>query len=782
MQSIDTMKTITENKVLSKLISLIFVIGLLSLSACNPKLEAPELDNAPDQVYTQDVVIAVLSFNNAGGEKITNCSAASLPTGLSVAKTADSKTCEITGTPTVVQAATTHTITATNTTGSDTATVSIEVKAPVPPLVLPALDNASAQVYTKDAVIATLAFNNTGGEELINCSVDSLPAGLSVAKSADSKTCEVTGTPTTVQAVATHTITATNAAGSDTATVSIEVKAPVPPLALPVLANATAQIYTKDAAIVTLVFNNTGGEELTNCSVDSLPTGLSVAKSADDKTCEITGTPTEVQVATTHTVTVTNATGSDFASVDIEVNVLQNKNWGSAIEISKDSQTENILTIQSDIDAKGNAIVVWQETLPPAAAVANFGVFQSIKVSRYNALEDTWSVAIDLEGGITTSEKKVQNVQPDIAMNAKGDAIAVWVHYEDHYKLSENKRYVKSLMVKHYSSTTNQWGDAGILYSTSVEIDLNARGRIISPKIALNEDGSAIIVWSQQERGGGDNSIYTITYTPGNGWVNRKLHTVIDYGNSERADVGIDSEGNAILAWIQKDIVSINGVPELFASLYTSNTSTWSSPERMSPMGDRVFETQVLLDSQSNATVLWPGSGQISGIFTKRHDVGTGIWGTVNKLNVSSNLQATRPSMAMDGSDNIIATWMRSGDIISSQYSAIDDNWSAPEIAVGMIRNYQLSVDQQGNAMLIWRSYSDNARVNTPYSKRYKAGIGWDSEVTELETSINRGNSFLMQLLNTDNGDYIAIWRDEKRVLVDSNFVTTYSIRAAHYK
>ena len=83
-------------------------------------LAAPTLANASAQTYTTTTAIAALSFTNSGGGSLTSCSADLLPTGLSVAVSSDSSTCEIAGIPTAVQAATTHTITATNSTGTDT--------------------------------------------------------------------------------------------------------------------------------------------------------------------------------------------------------------------------------------------------------------------------------------------------------------------------------------------------------------------------------------------------------------------------------------------------------------------------------------------------------------------------------------------------------------------------------------------------------------------------------------------------------------------------------------
>ena len=86
----------------------------------------------------------------------------------------------------------------------------------------PALSDAIAQVYTKDTAIVDLTFSNTGGA-VTTCSVEpTLPAGLTVAK--DGATCKISGTPTEVISLIEYTVTGSNASGSDTATVSIEVK------------------------------------------------------------------------------------------------------------------------------------------------------------------------------------------------------------------------------------------------------------------------------------------------------------------------------------------------------------------------------------------------------------------------------------------------------------------------------------------------------------------------------------------------------------------------------
>jgi len=185
----------------------------------------------------------------------------------------------------------------------------------VVPLSVPNIEDVPSQTYTKDSAITTLVFSNTGGA-ITSCRVSpTLPIGLSVGVNND--TCEITGTPTVVTAEATYTVTGSNALEvSDTASVEITVN-PIP-IADPNIENATSQTYTKDSAITTLVFSNTGGA-ITSCRVSpTLPIGLSVGVNND--TCEITGTPTVVTAQATYTVTGSNALEvSDTASVEITV-------------------------------------------------------------------------------------------------------------------------------------------------------------------------------------------------------------------------------------------------------------------------------------------------------------------------------------------------------------------------------------------------------------------------------------------------------------------------------
>jgi hypothetical protein len=85
---------------------------------------------------------------------------------------------------------------------------------------------------------------------------------------------------------------------------------------IPIIADVESLVITTGEAIAIVSFNNTGGD-ITSCSITpALPVGLSLSISD----CSITGTATVAQILTPYTITATNATGSDTASISIKVN------------------------------------------------------------------------------------------------------------------------------------------------------------------------------------------------------------------------------------------------------------------------------------------------------------------------------------------------------------------------------------------------------------------------------------------------------------------------------
>lgn len=278
-------------------------------------LAAPSISLAGDTgnafTYSQDLPITPLRISNSGGA-IASCTSDNLPAGLALDASTDGSTCRLSGTPTAAQAATQLTITATNTNGSSSLQISIEIREIAPTLVSP----TTQFTFTQGEPIPTLRFVNNGGHpESCAPAGEGFVQGLSVNVSADGSTCEITGTPRSVMTFELFTqISATNTAGESLASFTSTVIPAVPELEAP-----TAPLtYTINAPITALTIANTGGGQLINCEADTLPAGLSIDVTEDD-TCIIRGTPTALQSSTMHTVTAENSTGSSSVNLDITI-------------------------------------------------------------------------------------------------------------------------------------------------------------------------------------------------------------------------------------------------------------------------------------------------------------------------------------------------------------------------------------------------------------------------------------------------------------------------------
>jgi len=264
-------------------------------------LSPPAISYSPSvNVYTTGVAITALTPTNTGGAAASWSINTALPAGLSF----NTSTGVISGTPTVISVATTYTITATNAGGSGNTTVNITVNPPAPVISY----SPSNNVYVKTVVIPSLTPINTGGAATSYSISPGLPAGLSF----NTSTGVISGTPTATSVATTYTITATNAGGSGSTTVKLEVDLSGPTISYSPASNT----FLVGTAISTWSPTILTGNPTSYSISPGLPAGLSFNTS----TGAITGTPTATSATATYTVTASNAGGSSTASITITCN------------------------------------------------------------------------------------------------------------------------------------------------------------------------------------------------------------------------------------------------------------------------------------------------------------------------------------------------------------------------------------------------------------------------------------------------------------------------------
>jgi len=252
-------------------------------------------------VYSVGAPITANTPTSTGGAATSYTVIPTLPWGLNL----DSTTGVIGGTPTVATPQTSYTVTAYNSGGSTNTALTITV-ANAAPSNLTYSNNPA--VYTANEAIQGNTPSNTGGQATSYSVSPSLPSGLTL----NPTTGVITGTPTAAAAASSYTITASNAFGSTTATVTITVDS----LAGTLTYVPSTAVYTVGQAITPLQLSNGVAGPYTVSP--ALPAGLSL----DSSLGTISGTPSAVTSTETYTVTALSGTGNAVAKVSITVDAV----------------------------------------------------------------------------------------------------------------------------------------------------------------------------------------------------------------------------------------------------------------------------------------------------------------------------------------------------------------------------------------------------------------------------------------------------------------------------
>ncbi len=193
---------------------------------------------------------------------------------------------------------------------------------------------------------------------------------------------------------------------------------------------------------------------------------------------------------------------------------------GNAVStFSAESQTS------VSFDAKGKGLAVW-------LAKDSAGV-QRILVSRLAAANGKWLKAEDLDGSVASTNAPEQRGVPVVAMDASGDALALWV------EASSTRR----LMASRYVQATG-WGSPEVISGSPVVDSV-----VEAPALAF--DGQAFVAaWTAQDAG--KRYTYTARYEPATGWgtYEKQQTTAADATSAARMPRLVsDGRGNLLLVF-----------------------------------------------------------------------------------------------------------------------------------------------------------------------------------------------------------------------------------------
>jgi hypothetical protein len=280
------------------------------------------------------------------------------------------------------------------------------------------------------------------------------------------------------------------------------------------------------------------------------------------------------------------------------------------------------------VDWEGSNTIVW--------------VQEETVMSSFRTFLGEWGEPIPLSEG--------QSFTPQAAMDGRGDATAVWMHYDGSHYVVESS----------YRPEQGEWGEATLLSEPGEEggnphvafsggiagngnsvvvwrgedegeerlraayrphggewgepVDVSAPGEEVkSPRAAIDLEGNALAVWAGNTGELGANDTVHAAYMPvGEAWE-EPVALSAEGGNGVPNDVVFDTHGNASVIWQRWD-----GTTNLVQTAYRPAGGEWEAPVDLSEVGKRAMDAHVVLDAPGSSTA---ADGDATAIWTSGSEV-----------------------------------------------------------------------------------------------------------------------------------------------------------------
>ncbi len=389
--------------------------------------------------------------------------------------------------------------------------------------------------------------------------------------------------------------------------------------------------------------------------------------------------------------------------------------WLRPIDLSAAGQSAEYPQVA--VDPAGDAVAVW----------ARSNGANTIVQSAARPAGGAWGAPLDL----SAAGQNARN--PQVSVDAVGDAVAVWARYDGSNTIVE----VAS------ASPGGAWQPAQALSAAGQSAE--------SPQVAVDPAGDAVAVWA---RSNGTNTIVQSAARPAGGAWGAPHDLSAAGQNAESPQVAVDQAGDAVAVWARYD--GSNTIVEVASA---SPGGAWQPAQALSAAGQSAESPQVAVDPAGDAVAVWARSNGTNTIVQSAARPAGGAWGAPLDLSAAGqNARNPRRSRSMPAGD-AVAVWARydgSNTIVEVASASPGGAWQPAQAlsAAGQsAESPQVAVDPAGDAVAVWaRSNGTNTIVQ---SAARPAGGAWGAP---LDLSAAGGNASTPQAAIDPEGNAVATW------------------------
>lgn len=256
------------------------------------------------------------------------------------------------------------------------------------------------------------------------------------------------------------------------------------------------------------------------------------------------------------------------------------------------------------IDAEGEAVTVWEDQASESASVVHNLIEAAVKPPN----SPTWGPPVVLaEAGR----------QSRVAMDARGDAVAVW--------LGPGGLYSAAL-----PASSSTWQPAVPVSTTEAE----------HPHVGMDSLGDAVVAW--ESIGAATNTVQAAVQPAGAAWgAPANLSEPVEYGHGYptlNPSVAIDAKGSAAATWdgfrsSTDETVQVAVLPAIGGS--------WQAPLQLADVGGSFVSPLVGMDEKGNGMAAWArGAGANAAVEAANYDGSSPV---LEGASIPSTAQTGRP-------------------------------------------------------------------------------------------------------------------------------------------
>ena len=293
--------------------------------------------------------------------------------------------------------------------------------------------------------------------------------------------------------------------------------------------------------------------------------------------------------------------------------------WSEPEDVS-DSTSETVWPLLA-ADAAGEAVAVWI-----AFDGSNFILQGAVR-----SADGEWSEPDDLS---EAGEDVTPLEAPDVAIDASGNAIAVW-------KLDGSSNDIVQAAVR---PAGGDWEEPD---------DLSGAGQDAGePSVAMNDAGEAVAVWTRLD---GSDIVQGAVRPAGGDWTGSD--DLSDTGqNAGAPDVAIDETGEAVAVWRRS-----NGSNDIVQAAVRPAGGDWADPDDLSNTGQNGISPVVATNVAGGAVAMWYRSDGANLRVQAAVRPPDGGWSGPHTLSAEGE-RAGFPDVALDAAGNAFAVFGRDGD------------------------------------------------------------------------------------------------------------------------